>query len=167
MQRFLGTQLFRSKKTFKPLSVAFRNWRATSHCNLIHGYGLVPTLYFVSASLDDLGWVMDYGGFKQLYASFEEKFDHKLVVAADDPELVSFQQIEKLKMAELTILPLVSTEYFAHHMMVMTKGWMKNNSIRDSVQLEKVILEEHQFNAAEAVNDLDEDSLRKKILGIN
>ena len=43
-------------------SCAFRQWRADSHCNLIHGYALQFELQFGSDGLDEKNWVVDFGG---------------------------------------------------------------------------------------------------------
>ena len=41
INRILNMAKYRSTKTYKHLGpVAYRQWRADSHCNLIHGYAL-------------------------------------------------------------------------------------------------------------------------------
>ena len=68
-------------------SCAFRQWRADSHCNLIHGYALQFELQFGSVALDDKNWVVDFGGLKELKEWLKHMFDHTYLVAEDDPEL--------------------------------------------------------------------------------
>ena len=46
-------------------SYAFRQWRADSHCNLIHGYALQFELKF-GGELDERNWIVDFGGLKSL-----------------------------------------------------------------------------------------------------
>ena len=59
-------------------------------------------------------WVMDFGGLKELKKTLEHTFDHKLVVAGDDPELELFKQLDKANVAEIVILPAgVGCERFA------------------------------------------------------
>ena len=41
-------------------STAFRQWRADSHCKLIHGYRLQCKLWFTADELDDKNWVFDF-----------------------------------------------------------------------------------------------------------
>ncbi len=48
------------------LSAAFRQWRADSHCRLIHGYSLAITLKFAAGDLDARNWVVDFGSLKTL-----------------------------------------------------------------------------------------------------
>ena len=57
-----------SSKTYKHLGpVAYRQWRAESHCNNIHGYALSFYFEFEAETLDARNWVMDFGGLRFLY----------------------------------------------------------------------------------------------------
>mgnify|MGYP003653978941 CR=1 FL=1 len=47
-------------------STAFRQWRADSHCKLIHGYRLQCKLWFTADELDDKNWVFDFGGCREI-----------------------------------------------------------------------------------------------------
>ena len=60
-----------STKLFENYSVAIRQWKAQhSHCQLLHGYALKFKVWFASnepdveKQLDDMNWIVDYGGFK-------------------------------------------------------------------------------------------------------
>jgi hypothetical protein len=56
-----------STKTYKQLGpVAYRQWRADSHCNLIHGYAMSFHFEFEADTLDARNWVTDFGGLKPL-----------------------------------------------------------------------------------------------------
>lgn len=92
---------------------AYRQWKADSHCNLIHGYSFSMKFFFGSNELDVRNWVADYGGLKDLKAILEQQFDHRLLVAEDDPELEFFKEIERRKLAKLTILPRLGCEGLA------------------------------------------------------
>ena len=73
--------------TVTGLSCAFRQWRAdTSHCRFIHGYSLGFRFVFGCSDLDARGWVVNFGGLKNLKKLLEENFDHVLAVASDDPD---------------------------------------------------------------------------------
>ena len=41
-------------------STAFRQWKADSHCKLIHGYRLQCKLWFTAEELDDKNWIYDF-----------------------------------------------------------------------------------------------------------
>ena len=66
---------------------AYRQWRADSHCNLIHGYAFSMKFYFGCNELDVRNWCTDYGGLKELKKTLEDQFDHTLLVSLDDPHL--------------------------------------------------------------------------------
>ena len=72
MGRYISTKLFEN------YSVALRQWRAShSHCELLHGYALKFKVWFASNEpieenqLDDMNWIVDYGGFKDVLENFE------------------------------------------------------------------------------------------------
>lgn len=92
---------------------AYRQWRADSHCNLIHGYSFSIKLYFGTNDLDVRNWAADYGGLKELKGLLEDQFDHTLLVAEDDPELETFKMLEKKGLAKLNILPSLGCESLA------------------------------------------------------
>ena len=48
---------------------------------------------------------MDFGGLKDLKKTLEHTFDHKLVVAADDPEVELLKQLDEAGVAQIIILP--------------------------------------------------------------
>ncbi len=107
---------YQSTKTYGHelgLSACFRQHGARSHCNLLHGYALSFKFVFEADVLDYRNWVVDFGGLKALKARLLEKFDHKLVVARDDPALDTFFILHELKLAEVTILKDVGCEAFA------------------------------------------------------
>jgi|TARA_R110002096_G_scaffold390550_5_gene585082 6-pyruvoyltetrahydropterin/6-carboxytetrahydropterin synthase len=92
-----------SSKTYKHLGpVAYRQWRAESHCNNIHGYALSFYFEFEAETLDARNWVMDFGGLKPLKNLLEDWFDHTLLVAEDDPDREHLLNLGKLGLAKIT-----------------------------------------------------------------
>jgi len=87
--------MYQSRKTYgneRGFSCAFRQWRSGhSHCSLLHGYAIGFELTFSSPTLDERGWVMDFGGLKAFEDWARFLFDHTLIVAQDDPHLELFQ----------------------------------------------------------------------------
>ena len=74
---------YKSTKTYGHelgLSCCFRQWRAESHCRLLHGYALSIRLVFEAEELDVRNWVVDFGSLKSLKQMFVDTFDHKLLV---------------------------------------------------------------------------------------
>ena len=96
-------------------SCAFRQWRADSHCNLIHGYALQFELQFGSVALDDKNWVVDFGGLKPLKAWLEDHFDHKVILDEDDPFMQHFVNLEAAGLCEIVKFAGVGVEKFAEH----------------------------------------------------
>ena len=92
-----------STKTYKQIGpVAYRQWRADSHCNLIHGYAMSFHFEFEADTLDARNWVTDFGGLKPLKGLLEDWFDHTLLVAQDDPMREELLNLGKLKLAKIT-----------------------------------------------------------------
>lgn len=92
-----------STKTYRQLGpVAYRQWRADSHCNHIHGYSLSFHFEFECNDLDSRNWCMDYGGLKPLKEKLEDWFDHTLLVAIDDPQRDELLNLAKLGLAKIT-----------------------------------------------------------------
>ena len=92
-----------STKSYRHLGpVAYRQWRADSHCNLIHGYALSFHFEFETDDLDARNWVMDFGGLRPLKDKLEEWFDHTLLVAVDDPHRDKLLELGRLGLAKIT-----------------------------------------------------------------
>lgn len=102
-----------TKEYIDAFPCAYRQWRADSHCNLIHGYSFSMKFYFGTNQLDVRNWAMDYGGLKDLKGVLEGQFDHTLLVAEDDPKMDVYKHLESHKMAKLTILPRLGCEGLA------------------------------------------------------
>ena len=90
-----------TKEYIDAFPCAYRQWRADSHCNTIHGYSFSMKFYFGTNDLDVRNWAADYGGLKELKKILEDQFDHTLLVAEDDPELNTFKLLQEKKLAKL------------------------------------------------------------------
>lgn len=129
------------------LSCAFRQWRADSHCQYIHGYALQVDLEFGSPQLDERSWVQDFGGLKLMKELIVSTFDHKLCVAQDDPKITIFREMQIAGLAELSVLPAVGCEAFARIIYDMC------NELTDLADLTKVTVREHDSNWASYGHD--------------
>lgn len=142
---------FYSTKTYgheRGFSCAFRQWRADSHCSLIHGYALSVHLEFKAEELDDRNWVIDFGGLKPVKAMLENMFDHTTVVAEDDPKLPVFYQLEDEGLIDLKIVKSTGCEAFAKLVHDKVSDWLKSTKDADRVILSKVVIQEHGSNGA-------------------
>ncbi len=142
---------YKSTKTFGHdlgLSACFRQWRAQSHCNLLHGYALSIHIEFEADELDSRNWVVDFGGLKELKEWLKETFDHTLLVAKDDPMLAHLQCLEELNLARVIVLPATGCEAFAKYIYGMTETWLMSNGYTPRVRLNSIEVREHGANSA-------------------
>ncbi len=95
------------------ISAAFRQWRAESHCRFIHGYALAFAFVFQAQQLDKNGWVLDFGALKPLKERLLAQFDHKTLVAEDDPQFERLKQAHMSGLVDLRIMDRVGCEAFA------------------------------------------------------
>lgn len=142
---------FRSTKTYGHevgLSCAFRQWRADSHCNQIHGYALAIKLVFIADELDVRNWVVDFGSLKGFKAWLEGTFDHTLLVAADDPQKAFIHGIGLAGLAKVVEVPATGCERFAELILGAADVWLKDNGYHPRVRIESVEVSEHGANSA-------------------
>ena len=112
-----------STKLFDNYSVAIRQWKAShSHCELLHGYALKFKVWFASNEpleenqLDDMNWIVDYGGFKDapvgngMKAWMTHMWDHTLLIQKDDPYADVFEQLGQMGLAKVHLLDKMGAE---------------------------------------------------------
>ena len=140
---------FRSGKTYTHahgLSCAFRQWRANSHCNKLHGYSLQVELEFSAVELDERNWVVDFGGLKVVKAYLEEVLDHKTLVASDDPQISIFRELATAKIIDLIVVEAVGCEAFAKMIFEGVVALLEDQY--EHCRLERVTIREHGGNHA-------------------
>ena len=145
---------YRSIKTYgneRGLSCAFRQWRADSHCNLIHGYSLGFRITFEAAELDERNWVYDFGDCKWIKKYLDEVFDHTLAIAEDDPELKVFKGLEKFDLANVVVMKGVGCEMFAEHVYNYISSKVYSDT-KGRVSVYSVEVFEHGANSAIYIN---------------
>ena len=130
------------------LSCAFRQWRADSHCKFIHGYPFEITFTFSSDTLDVRNWVVDFGSLKSLKGQLEDMFDHKLLVAEDDPYREFLLGLHKLEIADVRVVPATGCEACARYVFEIAETWLTDNGYGNRVNLESVEVRKHQANSA-------------------
>lgn len=147
---------YRSTKTFGHelgLSAAFRQWRAQSHCRLVHGYAISITLVFEAEELDYRNWVVDFGSLKDIKELIANTFDHKLLVASDDPEIEYFREGHRKGVLELVEVPSVGCEKFAEMIYGAVTVWLYDAGYSPRVRLISAEVKEHGSNSAIFVGD--------------
>lgn len=147
----MNLPLFRSSKTYGHdvgLSCCFRQWRAESHCRLLHGYALKVHIEFEATQLDETNWVVDFGSLGEIKETLKELFDHSLVLADDDPMLAELMRLEDLNLARIVVLPSVGCEAFAEYVFACVETWLQNNMMSYRVRVHHVTVSEHGANSA-------------------
>jgi 6-pyruvoyltetrahydropterin/6-carboxytetrahydropterin synthase len=141
-------------KTISPeqgWSAAFRQWKAESHCSFIHGYALGIEMVFEAETLDDRNWVISFGDFGPLKERLAKIFDHKTLIALDDPEINLFHVLHSHQVIDLVIMPKVGCEAFAEHIAKVTQTWLAERHRGGRVRLVSVEVREHGSNAAKVI----------------
>jgi 6-pyruvoyltetrahydropterin/6-carboxytetrahydropterin synthase len=143
--------LWRVVKTYdhaEGLSCCFRQWQAGhSHCRYLHGYALAFRFTFVTETLDERGWCVDFGALKPLRAWLHDVFDHTTLVASDDPELATFTALGAQGLIQLRVLPAVGCEAFAAHAFTWADAFARAQT-GGRVRVESVEVAEHAGNTA-------------------
>jgi 6-pyruvoyltetrahydropterin/6-carboxytetrahydropterin synthase len=129
-------------------SCAFRQWRADSHCRLLHGYALAFRFVFSAEDLDARNWVVDFGGVKSLKQILADTFDHTTIVASDDPQIEWFREGHRLGVLRLVELQAGGCEKFAEYTYQVAEQWLKDAGYGDRVKLVSVEVSEHESNSA-------------------
>ena len=144
---------FKSTKRFGPITTGHRQWKDKGHCSFVHGYGRYIRLTFEASELDERGWVMDFGNLKDVKKWIESEWDHRVLIAADDPLLSDLQELESKGGIYLNVLddgyyPGIeeSCRYLYDKLNPIVKDKTNNR-----VEITRVEVWEHENNHAEYV----------------
>ena len=102
-----------STKVFDNSSVALRQHKAAhSHCKLLHGYAFKIKVWFSADTLDEMNWVVDFGGFGHLGLKdwLNDLLDHTTLIEIDDPYLDVFQQLSNMGLLKLKVMNKMGCE---------------------------------------------------------
>lgn len=136
------------------LSACFRQHRASSHCRFLHGYPLSFKFTFEAPKLDKNNWVLDFGSLKPLKEWLCDNFDHKLLVASDDPFLDEVAGLAGLGLADPIVVKAVGCEAFAKMawdqaaLVLMERRHRAVDPITNGAHLVEVEVREHGANSA-------------------
>ena len=148
--------MYKSRKKFYGFSTCFRQWRAnTTHCQYLHGYDVEFEVTF-EGDLDHRNWVWDFGGMKraknlidgmQPKEWMEHMFDHTVVVAEDDPELINFKDMADRGVIQLRVIEAVGAEKFAEFLYHKLNDFVQTET-DGRVKVVKVKFMENHKNSA-------------------
>jgi len=142
---------FQSTKKLGPISVGHRQWRDDGHCAWVHGYGRYIQFTF-EGDLDERQWVMDFGDLKDIKQWLEEQWDHRVMIASDDPQLAKLKEMHDLNIMNINVMDVdkgwgpgieASCKFVYDHVQpIITQ---KTNG---RVKITKVEIWEHERNSA-------------------
>jgi len=141
--------MYQVTKTYgheRGLSCCFRQPKADSHCNLLHGYALAFTLVFQSETLNDKNWVIDFGGLKDIESFLKHAFDHTTVIASSDPHIDTFRELQRKGLIDLCVLHAVGCEAFAKYVHDSVSQMLLTMQVH--AKLYSVTVAEHGANSA-------------------
>ena len=148
--------MYKSRKKFDGFSTCFRQWKAnTTHCQYLHGYDVEFEVTF-EGDLDHRNWVWDFGGMKraknlidgmQPKEWMEYMFDHTVVVAEDDPELINFKDMADRGVIQLRVIEAVGAEKFAEFLYYKLNDFIQTET-DGRVKVVKVKFMENLKNSA-------------------
>jgi 6-pyruvoyltetrahydropterin/6-carboxytetrahydropterin synthase len=138
----MNPNFFISTKRFTGFPCTHRQWKADSHCRFVHGYSREFYFEFAASELTKEGWVVDFGGLKEIKAWLDEMFDHTFLASADDPYMENFKKLEQDGIIQLRVLPNAGMEgtavYVFEHInnmvrkMTNNRAWLKRIEVREN-----------------------------------
>ena len=94
---------FQCTKRLGPISTGHRQWRDNGHCAWLHGYGRYIQFTF-AGEVDERQWVVDFGDLKDVKAVIEAAWDHKFLIASDDPHLEQILSLEANDIIRVSVM---------------------------------------------------------------
>ncbi len=140
-------ELYTSTKRFSGYPCTHRQWKADSHCRFVHGYSREFYFEFACNEMSDEFWVMDFGDLKDVKNFLEDTFDHTFLIAADDPYLEKFQQMDKDGVIQLRVLPNPGMEGTAKFVYEKVSEMIQEKT-KGRVWITKVEVRENEKNSA-------------------
>lgn len=130
-------------------SATFRQHKADSHCNWVHGYALAFTFTFECVDLDARDWCYDFGGLKDLKLWLQSSFDHRTIVARDDPHADWFRSGElRGVLSPILWVERIGCESFAELAAAQAQLVLTASGQEPRVRLVSVRVSEHAGNSA-------------------
>ncbi|MFT6070438.1 MAG: 6-pyruvoyltetrahydropterin/6-carboxytetrahydropterin synthase [Bacteriovoracaceae bacterium] len=140
-------EYFTSTKRFSGFPCTHRQWKADSHCKFVHGYSREFYFEFACTTFTREGWVVDFGGLKEVKAWLDHMFDHTFLAADDDPYLEKFVQMEKDGIIQLRTFDNIGMEGTARYVFHKVNEMIKKGS-NDRAWLQRIEVRENEKNSA-------------------
>ncbi len=131
-----------STKRFSGFPCTHRQWRSDEHCKYVHGYSREFYFEFACSELSYEGWVVDFGGLKDVKNWLDHMFDHTFLASDDDPFMTTFEELDRNGVIQLRKLPNVGMEGTAKFVfdkvdamirkMSNERAWVKYVEVREN-----------------------------------
>lgn len=96
---------YQSTKQYLDFPCCHRQHRHDGACAYIHGYSRSFFFVFECKTLDECGFVVDFGKLKELKAHLDHMFDHTTLLNKDDPLMQEFLELEAKGAAKIRTMP--------------------------------------------------------------
>lgn len=124
----LQKKFISTKEYVESFPVAYRQWKDSGKCSILHGYSLTIKFEFECDKLDARNWCVDYGSLRPLKSQLEEWFDHRLLIASDDPQKELLLSLRDAGIAKVTEVERTGCEGLADFLY----KWMNTCFIPDT-----------------------------------
>ena len=140
-------------KRWDNLPASHRQPKHDGHCRLTHGHDWAFEVTFTCETLDDCGFVVDFGKLKAVKVWLETCFDHTFLVNADDPKLSELEKLDTEGLAKIVLVDDCSCEGLAKFVFDNVTGMIFDGRLGDSakdrrLQVVKVTVHEDSRNSA-------------------
>lgn len=152
--------MYTSTKFFKEIGpCAYRNWRSDSDCYLLHGYDRSFKFVFACNNLDKQGFVVDFGGLKEVKRQLEYWFDHTVILQSDDPMLRTLKRLEALGHMAVRTFPVISCEGLAEWIAEYVDDVLQKKDAGRSWVVSCEMIEAEKNSAVHTIDRSDPDRL--------
>lgn len=134
-------------KKFSGYAFAHRQPKHDGQCRWLHGHNWDFTIEFQAATLEENGFVIDFGKLGFIKMLLTQAFDHGLILAKNDPELETFKLLATRNICKLTILEDVSAEGLAKQIHALSDELVRKHT-NGRVWVSRVTVHEDEKNTA-------------------
>lgn len=136
-----------STKHFIGYPCTHRQWKAESHCKYVHGYSRSFFFEFACSEQTQEGWVVDFGGLKEVKAWLDHWFDHTFLASSNDPYMESFKELDRQGVIQLRVFENVGMEGTAKFVYEQINPMIKKLT-NERAWITKVEVRENEKNSA-------------------
>jgi len=99
--------------------------------------------------LDARNWCVDFGSLKSFKDKLDEWFDHTCLVAQDDPEFKTFEELHQKKLIQMVVVERTGCEGLSKWLYdYLSEIWIPENGYGNRVKVSKVEVRETPSNSA-------------------